>query len=304
MTSTVKRCWKVNCTENWFPGLWQLWFASQCVAVGWPPRDFSWNGPSGHMSWTRARNRLKEMRRGDEVVVQLRGNRVARVGTIVEVCAKDDEWMPFVPKSSDHSNGEMGRRVQVRWDLSIGPSDPYTVVQLPAAHQLTKGEALTTIAEIPASKFGRIKDAMADDSNWVSLLARFGHEVLLSDYIATLPHYLEDGLQPYPSAKVREKVFTAHSRRLRSDVLLMDRSEGPVVVECKRDAPSPDSLRQLGRYLELTKKETHKKPRGILVHGGAAKLTQDVRSELRRVNRRFLVEVLRYELKVEFAPCR
>jgi RecB family endonuclease NucS len=161
---------------------------------------------------------------------------------------------------------------------------------------------LPTITEIEEAKFKRIKRAIADESNWVSLLGQVGHEVLLSDYIATLPHHLEDGLQPYPSAKVREKVFKEHSRHFKSDVLLIDRAGRPVVVECKRGAPGVDGVRQLGHYLALTKKETSKKPRGILVHGGATKLTQSVRLEVRRLRRRFPVEVLRYALNVAFTP--
>jgi len=162
------RYWKVNCTENWYPGLWRLWFTSQCVAVGWPPPEFSLHGPSTRKSWSTARNALKRMRRGDELVVQLRKNRVARIGTIVGVLSKDNEWNPFVPKNSDALEGEMGRRVQVRWDLSSGPNEYHIVVELPKDDRFNSGERLSTITEIEEAKFKRIKKAIADDSNWVS----------------------------------------------------------------------------------------------------------------------------------------
>lgn len=298
------RYWKVNCTENWYPGLWRLWFTSQSVAVGWPPPHFRLDGPTKRKNWAQARSALKQMEPDDEVVVQLRKNRVARVGTIVRVRAQDNQWEPFVPKDKKHPSGEMGRRVLVRWDLSSGPSEYQIVVELPSAARFNAGERLPTIAEIPEVKFKRIKEAVADESNWVSLLGQVGHEVLLSDYIATLPHHLEDGFLPYPSAKVREKVFTKHSKHFRTDVLLIDRSRRPVVVECKRGAPDPQSVRQLGNYLTLAKKETEIKPRGILIHGGATKLTQDVRSEIHRLRKHFSVEVLKYELDVAFAKCQ
>lgn len=299
------RYWKFNCSENNYPGLWRLWFASQCVAVGWPPPDFSWNGATSRKPWARARNSLKKMRPGDEVIVQLRGNRVARVGAIVKVRAKDDDWKAFVPEGSWHRNGEMGRRVEVRWDLDLGPSDRDSVVHLPPNCRFNKGQALTAIAEIPAPKFRRIKEAMRDEETWVSLLGQTGHEVLLSDYIATFPHLVGDGLQPYPFKKLREKVFKGHSGHLRSDVLLMDRAKRPVVVECKRGIPIPDDVEQLRKYLRAVKNETRKKPSGILVHGGAAKLSDEVRSAVRRLKRQgFPVEVQRYELNVKFAPCR
>jgi hypothetical protein len=298
------RYWKINCTENWYPGLWRSWFTSQCLAVGWPPPYFLLNGPAKQKNWGRARNALKQMKQDDEVVVQLSKNRVARVGTIVSVRAKDNQWNPFVPKNKENPAGEMGRRVLVRWDLSSGPSEYHIVVALPSAARFSSGELLPTIAEIPEAKFKSIKKAVADESNWVSLLGQVGHEVLLSDYIATLPHHLEDGFLPYPSAKVREKVFTKHSKHFRTDVLLIDRARKPVVVECKRGAPDAASVRQLSNYLKLAKKETSIKPRGILVHGGATKLTQDVRSEIHRLRQHFSLEVLKYELRVAFAPCR
>ena len=72
---------------------------------------------------------------------------------------------------------------------------------------------------------------MNDPENWVGLLAHFKYERALADYIAAHPHHLEDGLVPHPDSKVREKVFSDHKR---SDVLLLDWDDRPVIVECKQ----------------------------------------------------------------------
>ncbi len=234
--------------------------------------------------------------------MQLRKNRIARAATIVRVLCKDKDWNAFVPKDDEHSRGEMGRRIEVRWDLNLGPKNSTdTVVALPRHSRLNQSVLLPTIAPLREVDFRKIESAMTDEANWVSLVAQCGREVLLSDYITTVPHHIQDGLQLHPSLKVREKVFRDHSGRHRSDVLLVDKNQTPVVVECKRETPDAGSVRQLLGYLRLAKKETGKRPRGILIHGGATRLTDDVRKELRKVAKPFEIEVLRYELSVGFA---
>jgi RecB family endonuclease NucS len=104
-----------------------------------------------------------------------------------------------------------------------------------------------------------------------------------------------------PSREVREKVFSDGSR---SDVLLIDRDEVPLIVECKQGPPTPEHVRQLTGYLNNLRKEapTQKKPRGILVHGGARKLSKEVVDEIRRSG--FEMGLLQYELSVGFSPCQ
>ena len=296
--------WKVNCTEDWYPGLWRRWFYSQAVAVGWPPPYFRLVGPSKHKNWSQARNCLNAMRPGDQIVVQLRGHRIARVCKIVRVLSKDEDWNAFVPVDDDHDRGEMGRRIEVRGDLNLGPRDTDTVVELPEHSRLDRAILRPTVAALAKRDFRRIESAMTDESNWVNLVAQCGREVLLSDYITTVPHHIEDGMQLHPSLKVRERVFKDRSGHHRSDVLLVDKNQTPVVVECKRDTPDAGSVRQLLRYLHLARKETGRNPRGILVHGGATKLTKDLRNELSRVRRTFPIEVLRYELSVGFTASK
>ena len=137
---------------------------------------------------------------------------------------------------------------------------------------------------------------MNDPTNWVSLLGNFRYEKTLSDYIANYPNRLEDGLLPHPNSKIRERVFRDKTRL---DVLLIDRENRPVIVECKQHAPSSQDVKQLRRYMELLKKETGDMPRGILVHGGAAKLHEQVVLEAKHEP---AVEIANYGLEVTFRP--
>lgn len=290
--------WKVYCEENEFPGLWPRWYKNQCVAIGWPAgKRHTLEGKSKDQGWRVARSALKEVRPGDIVVVQLKDHRVGRIGEVVRKEIGDEQWNPTVPPSKDHPFGGKGRRILVRWNLNVGPGSPDTVVLLPASSRLTGPKLRLTICEIDPKIFDRIVTAMEDEANWVSLQGRFDYERSLSDYIATYPHRLEDNLMPYPDGKVREKVFTDNTR---SDVLLIDRTGTPVVVECKQGAPTLDHINQLRGYMKHISHLTEKKPRGILVHGGAASLRDDVRREVAHDP---ALRVVRYSLLVDFVPC-
>lgn len=285
--------------EDKYPGLWQRWFRHQCVAVGWPPgRGYTLEGNAKKRSWAVGRKALKRIENDDWILVQLRGHRVGRVGQVVSKKIKDNEWNPLVPRTRTLPNGEQGRRINVRWDLNVGPTDTGMVVKLPESKRLSSGLARNTLVRLDKSTFKSVVDAMKKEANWVSLLSQFGYERSLSDYIGTNPHHLEDGLQPFPSKEVREKVFKNGSR---SDVLLIDRDGKHVIVECKQAAPTIENVEQLRNYMKLLRKETGKKPRGILVHGGARKLRKEVRRE---VNHKPRVDVVQYSLSVGFAPCR
>jgi Endonuclease NucS len=292
------RLWKVYAMEDSFPGLWHQWYRHQCAAVGFAPywgsklrgktKDFG--------GWRLARARLLQIAVGDFVIVALKGNRVGRLGEVTGIHIEDDEWDPLVPASKDKPTGEMGRRIHVRWDLTCGPDDRDLVVALPEGSRFNGGELLPTIAEIRSQTPKQLRAAMNDPTNWVGLLALFKTEKALSDYIAAYPHHLEDGLVPYPNAKVREKVFTDHTRL---DVLLLDRKETPVVVECKQGAPTAENLKQLRGYMKLLQKETGRQDiRGILVHGGARKVRSEV---VRAANLTPRVELVQYRLQVDFA---
>lgn len=290
--------WKVYCEENEFPGLWPRWYKSQCVATGWPAgKGHTLEGKTKDYGWSVARKALKLVEPGDTVIVQLKDNRVGRIGEVVRKEISDDQWNPTVPASKDRPFGGKGRRILVRWNLNIGPGNPDTVVQLPYSSRFTPPKLLVTICEIDRKAFARVVTAMEDEANWVGLQGRFDYEHSLSDYIATYPHRLEDNLMPHPDGKVREKVFTDKTR---SDVLLIDKDGRPVVVECKQGAPTLDHIKQLRGYMKQIFQLTDEKPRGILVHGGAASLREEVRQEVAHDS---TLRVVRYSLLVDFVPC-
>ncbi len=242
--------WKVSCLENQYPGMWQRWFRHQCVGIGWPPAD-GWrlNGKSRKgEGWERGRNALKRVNVGDQVIVTLRGHRVGRLGEVTGKAIEDNEWKPLVPKSRDYKTGQMGRRLLVRWDLTVGPDNRDVIVALPRQFQLRADELRPTIGEVRSHTVAELAKAMNDERNWVGLLTHFDYERALSSYIAAYPHRLEDGLLPHPNQRVRERVFRDKSR---SDVLLTDRHDVPVIVECKQHKPSVEHLRQLRGYIKL-----------------------------------------------------
>jgi hypothetical protein len=292
----MKNCWKVFCEDSKFPGLWPRWFKNQCAAVSWNPNDgWTMEGKARKPDWTMARKYLARIEPGDMLVVQLKENRVGRVGEVVRKEVDDDQWNPTVPPSKERPSGRLGRRIAVRWDLTTGPTDADTVVLLPKFSRLPMHVARPTICPLDWKIFNGITKAMQDKANWVGLQDRFDYERSLSDYIATYPHRVEDDLMPYPDAKVRENAFPDKSR---SDVLLIDRDGIPVVVECKQGAPTLENINQLREYMKHVQKLTRKKQtRGILVHGGAANLKADV---MREVTHDRSLRVVRYSLNVDF----
>ncbi|MGV8172045.1 MAG: endonuclease NucS domain-containing protein, partial [Candidatus Woesearchaeota archaeon] len=168
------------------------------------------------------------------------------------------------------------------------------IIQLPKDNTFTSGELRGTVSEITSMSINTLREVMNDQTNWVSLLGIFKYEKAISDYIANYPNRLEDGLLPYPDSKIREKVF---KDRTRSDVLLIDNRDNPVVVECKQHAPSKNDIDQLRKYMRHLNEETMKKTRGILVHGGAQKIPNDIINEAKKTP---VVEILSYSLDVDF----
>lgn len=299
----AQRLLKVSCMEHHYPGMWQRWFKHQCAAVGWNSKwGYHMEGESPTSGWTRARNILKDISPGDLLVVTLQNHRVGRIGQVTSTAVSDADWDPLVPKSQDLKDGEMGRRIFVRWDLTTGPDDRELVVALPEGSHFTGGELRPAIAEIRSQTVTSLRRVMNDPFNWVGLATHFQYERALSDYIAAYPHRLEDGLLPHPNEKIRERVF---SDRNRLDVLLLDPNGTPVIVECKQGQPSTGDIQQLKHYLrkltlELKKGPAkEKKPRGILVHGGARKLRADVK---RAVRGEFRIELVQFRVDVDFVP--
>lgn len=287
----MAKLWVVNCQENRYPGMWQRWFINQCVAVGWPPGGgYQLNVQHADRDWNTARNALLKMKIGDRVAVALRNLRVGRIGEITGKAVRDDDWNPLVPVGPGIAFGEMGRRILVRWDLTMGPDNFDMVVKLPSELNVYSRSAVSA----RSVSFLDVVGEMNNPANWVSLRGRFQYEKALSDYIANYPNRLEDGLFPHPNKKVRELVF---SDRRRADVLLMDKKQRPVVVECKQHSPSIYDIQQLRGYMRRLLAETGVTPRGILVHAGAPKLSPEVETAAMQEP---CVEVVSYVLDVRF----
>ena len=241
--------------------------------------------------WTRASRALSRMQVGDRVVVALGDRRVGRIGEITSKAVTDDEWDPLVPPGPGLPEGEMGRRVRVRWDLLTDPSDFDLMVQLPSELQVF-GRSAVSRKELPLNA---VVGEMNNPSNCVSLGARFRYESAIRDYVGTFPHRLEAGLFPHPNLRVVEFSFRDGQR---ADVMLMDRCETTVIVECcKQYSPSPSDIGQLRGYMSQFEAETGERPRGVLVHAGAPKLSPDVEADSLRDP---VVDVVSYSLDVTF----
>ncbi len=291
-----KTIWKVFCMEEDYPGLWQRFYKNQCVAIGWSPyRECRLREkPKKDRIWAKYQKYLLDMKIDDYVIAALPNNRIGRIGEITDLRGvEDNQWQPLVPKSGEKPSGSIGRRILVRWDLSVGPINPDLVVNLPEEIRFKGPELLSAICKIKSYTINEIKEALNDSSNWVGLLGKFKYEKALSDYIADYPHHLEEDLFLYPDSKVREKRFKDKSR---SDVLLIDKNGVPVIVECKQNPPGQDDIKQLIKYLKKFEIENGIRPRGILVHGGSPKLSQDLRKSIHGYN----IDIVNYKLDIEF----
>ena len=294
----MSRLWKIHCKEDEYPGMWRRWFRNQCVAVGYSSAfGFTLEGRSIAKNWTETRRAIQDMEIGDYVVVSLPNKRVGRMGQITGKAIGDDEWNPLVPERIRPPHGEMGRRILVRWELMTGPESQDLIIQLPENGAFAAGnETLKAVSEIASMTVDRLREIMNDEQNWVSLSGKFSSEEAISDYIADYPHHLEDGLLPHPDRRVREYVFENGTR---SDVLLIDNAGIPVIIECKQDAPWINAIDQLRGYMEQLQVETGEEVRGILVHGGAQKISNEVIAEAKKEPQ---VEIVNYSLKVDFRP--
>jgi hypothetical protein len=286
--------------EDQYPGLWQTWFLHQTVAIGWPTPHYLLDGPTDDSSWAAARAAASQVQVGDRIVVQLSDSRVGRIGTVTEVKIEDANWNPTVPIDKENPQGEMGRRIDVRWDLQVGPVSPSAVVRLPTEARF-KGRALrSTIVRLKDEVAEKIAAAFSNEANWTAVHSQFASERAISEYINAFPHLLEDGLRPYPTVKTREFAF---SDKRRSDVLLLDRQGRLVIVECKQNSPSEADVNQLRHYMTMARKEilgskSKTTIRGVLIHGGSRMLS-DAIMQLARTEPK--IEIIRFAVSVDFA---
>lgn len=302
MNDEVPRFWRVHCHTGEHPGQWQLWFRNQCCAVGWPPlhwHDGTQDGwefekAQGKPDWVTSCNALMRMRPMDWIIATLPGNRVGRLGQVVKLEVRDDEWDPIIRPSQASPLGDIGRRILVRWELSTGPNDPSKVVLLPVSAQLNSGERRGTIRELKLDKLEAIREAMRDETNWISLSGAFALEKALSDYICVHPYRIETGMVAHPTIRARELSFSDGSR---ADVVLQDGNGRTVVVECKQNAPTIEAIAQVEHYRELLRKEHgQENVRAVIVHGGASRVARNVALPAKKQD----VELVYFELQVNF----
>jgi hypothetical protein len=293
---TVPKLWKIYCMESKYPGMWQRWLRKQCVGVGWAARwGYKLHGETdGGREWITIRNILKEIEVRDKIVVALPYNRVARIGEVVRKEVEDNLWNPLVPESSSLTDGEMGRRILVRWDLECGPSSLDYIVKLPINIRFNGYEVRKALTQIRSIEVSDIEEAMKDKNNWISVNPKFTYERSISDYIAAYPHLLEEGFTQYPHSKIREKKFHDGTRL---DVLLIDSNDVPVIVECKQHSPHENDIKQLDHYMTSFEKETGCKARGILVHGGVKAISPDVKKYAEGVE---TIDIKRFQVRVDF----
>lgn len=241
-------------------------------------------------------NLCRRMRPGDWIIATLTGNRVGRLGRIFRVAIEDGDWNPVVSPNKRLPVGENGRRIEVRWDLDVGPTDPSQVVLLPKDAQFVGGQIRGTVRQLPIERLGGIRDVMNDSRHWVSLASAFNLETALSAYIALHPHRLEEGLVSHSSFGSTE-ARVADGGRI--DVLLEDRHGNTVVVECKQGAATISACEQVLRYrrqIEYLVSDPQS-VRAMIVHGGTRRVPLDV-VVFAQKNR---VELVYFELAVNFA---
>jgi hypothetical protein len=289
--------WKINCMADKYPGLWQTWFIQQTVAIGWPPPHWKLIGGSRDLAgWAKARAAAVRVKVGDSIIVQLSRGHVGRIGTVTAIRIADHEWKPTVPEDGEYPQGEMGRRFEVRWDLSTGPVAPSAIAKLPEDARFKGGNLRYTISPLSEMNFRAIELALADEANWTVLNSTFRLEKSLSDYIGSFPYLLSEGLRPYP--KAREYRFKDGTR---IDVLLLDRQNDLVLVECKQDAPTVEHLDQVQHYVKNARSEivgtAKRKIRAILVHGGS----RNVEPKVRKAAKALAIELVRASVVVDFA---
>lgn len=296
-----RKFWRVHCHIGHHPGQWQFWFREQCCALGWPPpsdenpEGFTLEGGRWEKGWADARSAFSAMRPGDGIVATLPNHRVGRLGSIYCLEVEDKQWKPIVGKSKEHLNGENGRRILVRWNLSVGPSDPGKVVTLPEYARLPLWLRQGTVKELPEEAFESIELAMLDEANWTGLNGGFNHEKALSSYLAANPHRIEDGLIAHPAVKNEELTFDDGTR---ADVVLQDRRGRAVIVECKQGAAESSHVDQVQRYGNHWAKRYPEEayPRLVVVHGGSRRVRADV-SDYAKLKG---VSLVHHELRVDF----
>jgi hypothetical protein len=287
--------WIVICPEPYVRGggLWSRWFRENCVAAGWPPPRWTFDGPSDDSGWTYTRNRLKEIKPGDKVIPFLLKWRIGPVGTVSKVSAADADWNETVEgrlyKDGD-LDSELGRRVHVVWEESGMPPDGKCAI-VPPDRRGQGPLSRHTIDYLSEEKFKELASVLADPSNWIdvthgasSLGDRFTSAATTEIADTEVPppslpeaelallerdlqrllsrnlDRIEKGLHAHPEYQLEE--FPCDVGRL--DFLCRDAEDNWVVVELKADWVGDDAVGQILGYMSWVRDNL---PNGLQVRG-------------------------------------
>lgn len=290
--------WIVICPEPYVRGggLWERWYRENCVAAGWPPPRWTFDGPTDDSGWAYTRNRLKEMKPGDKVIPFLLKWRIGPVGTIKQVSAADADWKETVEgkryKGGD-LDSELGRRILVSWEgEGMPPGGKCAVV--PPDRRGSGPLSRHTIDRLTDDRFKELTSVLANHSNWVDvtpavspqadrfapaaapvvadtevpppLLPQAELDLLERDLQRLLSRNLdriEKGLVADPDYQLEE--FPCDVGRL--DFLCRDAEGSWVVIELKADWVGDEAVGQILGYMSWAKDNlpNGSQVRGILV---------------------------------------
>jgi hypothetical protein len=285
------RYWIVICPEpSVRGGIWMRWYRERCVAVGWYPPTWSYEGQGENTEgWTHARNRLREIRVGDKVIPFLLKWRIGPVGTVREVKVADVDWNPTVEKGNFGGSEEynLGRRILVTWEQAGMPPDGM-VATVPAAQRPSGGRqplARRTIEELPVEQFQNLCSVLSVKENWVDVVTVPGpvsgdHESAdtevpppppppaalsllerdLQKFLCRNLGVIEKGLRPDPAYQLEEYIIDVG----RIDLLCKDSRDNWVVIELKADWAGDEAVGQILGYMSWVREHL---PNGTSVRG-------------------------------------
>jgi Endonuclease NucS len=307
----MPRYWIVICPEPEVRGgLWSRWVHEKCVAVGWPPSEYSFDGPTESQGWAWVRDRLAEMSPGDRVIPFLLRWRIGPVGTIRALRVRDDEWAPTVGEgvySANPEAPELGRRIDVEWDVEAMPP-PGKVAAVPIEKRGKKPLARHTVEELSEGQFLELVQVLGNQQTWVDLgepralppaLPRSPEDRGLSllerdlqKFLARNLNLVELGLRASPEYQLEELITDVG----RLDLFCQDKDARFVVIELKAGTAGDDVIGQIGGYMSWVKDNVAggDTVRGIIICGdatprtrAAAKMIQNLRVKRYRINFEF-----------------
>src|SRR5271166_3615926 len=275
--------WIVVCPEPSVQGgVWARWYKDNCVAVGWPPPEWTFEGGTESNGWEWTRDRLKQVKIGDKIVPFLLRWRIGPVGTVTGLQIADSEWNPTVEQGKYADNPdepELGRRILVNWDIAGMPPGGKAAL-VPVATRPNRPLARRTIEELLPDQYERLCSVLGDATNWVDIITTVEHsteseltarpspppssisllERDLQKFLSRNLHLIEAGLVPHPEYQLEE--YQTDVGRI--DLLCQDAAGRWVVIELKADWADDNAVGQVLGYMGWVKDNL---PNGSSVRG-------------------------------------